>query len=88
MLSLSLPIISERRGGKGGEAEPRRRDCNAIAARLKSAITLTRSEHTPPGRAHRSTRRRRSRSAGLYNGAATGGRDRQEESSGAAGGRR
>lgn len=48
MRSRSLPIISDRREG----VEPRRRDCNAIAARLKSAITHTHTLHTPPRRAH------------------------------------
>lgn len=49
--SLSPPIISERREG----AEPRRRDCNAIAAQLKSAFThtythslTTHTSHTRP----------------------------------------
>lgn len=36
------PITGDRREG----AEPRRRDCNAIAAQLKSAITHTHSAHT------------------------------------------
>lgn len=36
------PITGDRREG----AEPRRSDCNAIAAQLKSAITHTHSAHT------------------------------------------
>lgn len=35
------PITGDRREG----AEPRRRDCNAIAAQLKSAITHTQCTH-------------------------------------------
>lgn len=62
----SLPIISDRREG----AEPRRRDCNAIAARLKSAIAHTHAPHTPPRRAHKEHTPVSERSAGC-NGAAT-----------------
>ena len=41
-LSLSPPIISQRLEG----AEPRRRHCNAIAARLKKRRSLTHTLHT------------------------------------------
>lgn len=67
--SLSPPVIGERREG----AEPRRRDCNAIAGRLKRAIT-----HTHTCTLH--TRRQLKTHAGV------GAEPHEAERSGAAGG--